>query len=533
MDQLVGKTLGQYQIISELGRGGMAVVYKAYQPALQRFVAIKVLPPQLSLDPDFIRRFQHEAVAAARLKHPNIVTIYDVGAADGVNYIVMELVEGQSLASVILHEGAVRPERVTNIIAQVASALDYAHSQSFVHRDIKPSNIMLGANDHVTLMDFGIAKAMSGTQLTQTGAIIGTPEYMSPEQVRGLPVDHRADIYSLGIVTYEMLAGQVPFSGDTASVLYKQAHELPPPIRSRAVHVSPAIARALDRVLVKDSAQRFPTAGAFARALAGAEPMAASATFSPPLPPMASVDAAQPVASRPGRPVWVIWALGGVVATALVCMTALSVVVIAGLPGKKPTPTTSLVLAQAPTATLTSAMSATPAMIAAAPQPTAVASPSPTQTPSPTPTFTPVCPSVTGPFASLWEPVKDKLGCATSGAHDTWMAEEPFQKGHMFWRQDNDQIYVLYNGDGWGVYPNPWHDGDPHETCSSGSPVTAVRGFGKVWCTVTAVRTGLGNAMSDEYGYNGTVQDFARGLILRVDSGQTYAVYTGDGWEVK
>ncbi len=158
MDQLVGKTLGQYQIISELGRGGMAVVYKAYQPALQRFVAIKVLPPQLSLDPDFIRRFQHEAVAAARLKHPNIVTIYDVGAADGVNYIVMELVEGQSLASVILHEGAVRPERVTNIIAQVASALDYAHAQSFVHRDIKPGNIMLGANDHVTLMDLALPR---------------------------------------------------------------------------------------------------------------------------------------------------------------------------------------------------------------------------------------------------------------------------------------------------------------------------------------------------------------------------------------
>jgi hypothetical protein len=113
------------------------------------------------------------------------------------------------------------------------------------------------------------------------------------------------------------------------------------------------------------------------------------------------------------------------------------------------------------------------------------------------------------------------------------MAEELFQKGRMFWRQDNDQIYVLYSGDGWGVYPNTWKEGDPHETCSSGTPVTAVRGFGKVWCTETTVSTGLGNATADERGYSGTVQDFARGLVLRVDSGQTYLMYTGDGWEIK
>ena len=584
MEQLIGKTFGQYQIVSELGRGGMAVVYKAYQPALERYVAVKVLPPQLGMDPDFVKRFQHEAVAAARLKLPHIVTIHDVGAAGGVNYIVMEFIEGEPLSTVIRQSGAMQPERVARIVDQVASALDYAHQQGFVHRDIKPGNIMLGAGDHVTLTDFGIAKAMSGTRLTQTGTLIGTPEYMSPEQVRGLPVDRRADIYSLGIVAYEMLSGQVPFSGDTASVLYKQAHELPPPIRARAINVSAPIAGAIDRALAKDPDQRFATAGDFARALAGESPV--SATPSPvAVPPRATVSTPPPARPAPARPMrtWGLWAVGGV--ATLIC--ALGLVAVVGLAGRnsfrqsaavppKPT-TTSAAVAAAPrmtalatqaastatplpppatvtaygttsavrpgpaqtsgpvstrTTTPVSTRTSTPALIrTSTPKPTQTFTPSPTQTSTPTPTGPPGCPPVVGPFADIWQSARDKLGCAANSAHSVWMAEEPFQKGTMFWRQDSDQIYALFAGGSWGVYANTWREGDAEETCSSGTPITPARGFGKVWCTVSGVRTSLGNATAQEGGYNGTVQDFERGLVIRTDAGATYVMYRGGKWE--
>jgi serine/threonine protein kinase len=572
MQELVGKTLGQYQIISELGRGGMAVVYKAYQPALQRYVALKVLPPQLGLDPDFVRRFQHEAIAAARLKHPNIVTIHDVSSVDGVNFIVMELVEGESLAAVIRRSGAMQPERVSSIVAQVASALDYAHQQGFIHRDIKPSNIMLGADDHITLMDFGIAKAVSGTRLTQTGTLIGTPEYMSPEQVRGLPVDHRADIYSLGVVVYEMQAGQVPFSGDTASVLYKQAHELPPPIRTRAIHVPPHVASAIDRALAKDPNQRFATAGAFAQALAARDfapqmaPVAAQESvparlatlpYQPAVPPV--TPAPPPVSVPARRSAWVMWAFGGAAALVLLCIVVIGVVMVASSLSKSPTPTSALALAQGPTATsqvvaaappvATRTVSPATATVVAAsstptntpvpvkpsdtPAPTRTFTPAPTRTSTPTPT--PSCPPVTGPFAAIWQSAQAKLGCATTDAHTVDMAEEMFQKGRMYWRKDNDlYVLALYSGGSWGSYLGDWKEGDPDFSCGApASPPTPIRGFGRAWCKYPEIRNGVGDATTQELGYNSTVQDFAHGMIFRASNGQALVLYSGDGWETR
>jgi len=562
MEELVGKTLGQYQIMSVLGRGGMAVVYKAYQPALQRYVAIKVLPPQLGLDPDFVRRFQHEAIASARLKHPNIVTIHDVSAADGVNFIVMELVEGESLSAVIRRSGAMRPERVASIVAQVASALDYAHQQGFIHRDIKPSNIMLGADDHVTLMDFGIAKAMSGTRLTQTGAIIGTPEYMSPEQVRGLPVDHRADIYSLGIVVYEMLAGQVPFSGDTASVLYKQAHELPPPIRTRAIHVPGPVASAIDCALAKDPHQRFATAGAFAQALAATQFAPSSVPAQPTILPYQSAVppvTPPPLPARVGaqsarRPAWMMWAIGGAAALVLLCVVVIGVVVVAGSMVKKPTPTSALALAEGPTVTSPTIAAAPPASKSTATATALPASPTstpipikPSETPAPTRTFTPVptrtftltpspsCPPVTGPFAAIWQSVQTKLGCAKGDARVIWMAEEMFQKGRMYWRKDNDlYVIAMYNGGSWGNYLGDWKEGDPDFSCGTpASPPTPKRGFGRAWCKYPEIRNGVGDATTEEFGYNSTIQDFARGMIFRASTGKALVLYSGDGWEMR
>ena len=269
MDDLVNKTLGQFQITRELGRGGMAVVYEAYQPALQRKVALKVLPPSLAQD-DFVRRFQHEAIAAAGLRHPNIVTIYDVGSEDRYNYIVMEFLEGRPLSDVIRTGGSLPLARICKIIEQVAQALDYAHQHGFIHRDIKPSNVMLDQADHATLTDFGIARALTGTHLTQTGTLIGTPEYMSPEQVTGEEIDARTDVYSLGIVAYEMVTGQVPFSGTTASVLYKQANTPPPPLRTHVPGVNPTVENVILRALAKRRDERYATAGQFAQALIAA-----------------------------------------------------------------------------------------------------------------------------------------------------------------------------------------------------------------------------------------------------------------------
>ena len=215
--ELIGQKLGRYQIIEELGRGGMAVVYKAYQSSLNRYVAIKVLPPQFTFDEEFVQRFLREAQSAAALHHPNIVTIHDVSHEDGYYFIVMEFVEGKTLDRLMAESGRLSLPRIQRIVSQVVNALDHAHQQGLIHRDIKPTNIMVDEqrNDHVTLMDFGLVRAAEGSGLTKTGTIVGTPEYMSPDQAEGQDVDARTDIYSLGVVLFKMLTGRVPFSRST------------------------------------------------------------------------------------------------------------------------------------------------------------------------------------------------------------------------------------------------------------------------------------------------------------------------------
>jgi WD40 repeat protein len=271
VDDLQGQTIGQYQILEELGRGGMAVVHRAFQPTLQRYVAIKILPARLAFDLEFVERFVQEARAAANLRHPNIVVIYDVGQQAGLYYLVMEYLQGQTLKQLIKQEGPLPPDRVVRIVAQIASALDHAHQEGFIHRDVKPANIFVGRDDLVTLTDFGIAKAAWGAKLTRTGILIGTPEYMSPEQARGEKVDPRTDVYALGVVAYQMLSGREPFSGSTPhAVLYKQVHEPPPPLRTLRPELPPAVAKVVGKALVKDPDARFSTAGNLAKALAGA-----------------------------------------------------------------------------------------------------------------------------------------------------------------------------------------------------------------------------------------------------------------------
>jgi serine/threonine protein kinase/tetratricopeptide (TPR) repeat protein len=271
MDRLVGRSLGPYELGEVVGRGGMGIVYSAVHRALQQPRAIKLLPPQLAHDENFVERFLREAKTAAGLRHPNIVLIHSVEEQDGVHYIVMDLVEGRSLREVIRREGPLDLARAASLLGQLAAALDYAHARGVTHRDVKPGNVVVGPADHVTLLDFGIARAAAESHLTKTGAMVGTPEYMAPEGVTGAGDNDTADRYALGVVAFEMLTGRLPFSGtDSMATMYAHIHTPPPAPRSIRPDLPVAAERVLLRQLAKDPAERFPSAADFAAALAAA-----------------------------------------------------------------------------------------------------------------------------------------------------------------------------------------------------------------------------------------------------------------------
>ena len=300
---LVGKTLGQYQIVEVLGKGGMATVYKAYQANLRRYVAIKVLSPALADDMDLVKRFLREAQSAAALHHPNVITIHDVGSEGDIHYIVTEYLEGLTLAELLDKTGSLPPERVLNIARQVASALDYAHSRGYIHRDIKPSNIMVDPerNDHVTLMDFGLVRVRGESKLTRTGFIMGTPDYMSPEQARGDPIDHRTDVYSLGVTIYHMFAGRVPFDKPTPhATLLAHIMEEPPPLAIPNLPTSPNIDAVVRKAMAKNPDQRYEWAGELVADLERA--ITAPELFVPPVvgkPPAPTTTVTTPVPQTP------------------------------------------------------------------------------------------------------------------------------------------------------------------------------------------------------------------------------------------
>ena len=260
----------RYEMGPPLGKGGMAHVYRGTDRVLDRTVAIKVLAERYAQDDRFVDRFRREAQAAAGLTHPNIVGVYDTGGEDGMHYIVMEYVEGPTLAEVLRREGRLDPDRAAAIAAEVATALHAAHERRLVHRDVKPGNVMLDRDGRVKVVDFGIARAAADDTLTQTGLILGTASYLSPEQAQGLTVDARSDVYSLGCVLYEMLTGRPPFQGDTAvSIAYKHVNEQPPRPSELNADVPPHLDEAVMRALEKDPDARFATAEAFRQAIAG------------------------------------------------------------------------------------------------------------------------------------------------------------------------------------------------------------------------------------------------------------------------
>ncbi|HZO31200.1 MAG TPA: protein kinase [Chloroflexota bacterium] len=313
MDLLAGRRLGPYELYERLGAGGMGVVHRAVHRRLNQPRAVKVLPANLAADPLLVERFEREARLAAELRHPHIVPIYDVDDHDGIHYIAMELLEGHALRQLILEDAPLALDRCLWLLRQLADALDFAHRRGVAHRDVKPGNVFVGPDDHVTLVDFGIARAVEEARLTQTGGVVGTSEYMSPEVARGGEHGIGSDLYAIGVVSYELVTGRVPFTGpNSATIMYAQIHTPPPPPRSLRPDLPAAVEAVILRQLHKDSTQRYPTALAFVEALAEAAAVREPAPIPPlqpepvPAPPLPPVDIALPhlddPASRADRP---------------------------------------------------------------------------------------------------------------------------------------------------------------------------------------------------------------------------------------
>jgi len=268
--EMVRKELDEeYEIVDELGRGGMAIVFKAKEKQLDREVAIKVLPFSLAFDKEFVERFQREARTSAKLEHPNIIPIYRVGKSGRVIYFVMKFLRGKPLSTILAARGTLPPGEIRKILGEVSRALAYAHKKEIVHRDIKPDNIMFDEHGHAVVTDFGIAKAASGGKLTGTGMSIGTPHYMSPEQAKAQPLDGRSDIYSLGVVAYQCLTGSVPYDGeDSFSIGYKHImEEIPtPPLENPEKR---SLFEVIRKMMAKTPAQRFQNADELVSVLEG------------------------------------------------------------------------------------------------------------------------------------------------------------------------------------------------------------------------------------------------------------------------
>src|SRR6266481_988407 len=262
------QSIGRYEILNELGRGAMGLVYKAKDPTIGRIVAIKTMRIDLhgTEAEDLLRRFRNEAQAVGLLNLPIIVTIYDAGEQDNVFYIAMEFIEGTTLHQLMSQRRVLGTEDVIRLSRQICAGLDYAHSNGIIHRDVKPANIMITANGTVKIMDFGIAK--SGGQVTNTGQVLGTPNYMAPEQVKGRPLDGRSDLFSLGVILYEMLTGEKPFVGqNVTTIIYKIVNENPITPRDLDATIHPGLSAIAVKALAKSPDERYQSGAQLVRDL--------------------------------------------------------------------------------------------------------------------------------------------------------------------------------------------------------------------------------------------------------------------------
>jgi serine/threonine-protein kinase len=315
-----GSPFGPYRIAEPLGRGGMAAVYRARDPALDRDVALKILPPEFLHEPSFAERFRQEARVAARLEHPHVLPVHAFGIEQGRPWMAMRLVGGGSLAE-RLQRGPLPPSQTVALLGEVASALDYAHARGVVHRDVKPANVLLDEDGRAYLADFGIARLLEGSSVaTQTGLVVGTPSYMAPEQALGSKVDARADVYALGVVAFECLTGRVPYTGTTpVAILMKHVSE---PVPEPAPGELPApVAAVLRRCLAKATSERWPTAGAFVSALEKASSGLDTEAVVTTLPELELPESGETAAARRPPAAW-RWAALGIAGALLLASAA-------------------------------------------------------------------------------------------------------------------------------------------------------------------------------------------------------------------
>jgi len=266
---MLPEKIGRYEIYSELGRGAMGVVYRAVDPTIGRTVALKTMRMDVhgAHEEEMLKRFKREAQLAGLLSHPNIVTIYDAGEHEGHFYIAMEFVEGETLQKVLHAERTLEPERIIEFSRQICAGLDLAHSNGVIHRDVKPANVMVGANRVVKIMDFGIAKS-AAVGMTSAGQVLGTPTYMSPEQVKGKTLDGRSDLFSYGVILYEMVTGEKPFTGqNVTTIIYKIINEEPIPPRELDVSIHPGLSAIITKCLAKDVTKRYQSGAELVRDL--------------------------------------------------------------------------------------------------------------------------------------------------------------------------------------------------------------------------------------------------------------------------
>ena len=561
----------RYRLVRPLGRGGMADVYLAFDEKRRAEVAIKLLREDLAEDPEFLRRFQREAEALARLDHPYIVRFYSLERQGSTAFIVMDYIAGTTLRSHLAEAAGPLPlAEVTSILRHIGSALQYAHNEGFVHRDIKPGNIMLRQDGSALLSDFGIARAAEASTMTQ-GAL-GTPAYMSPEQILGRVPDARTDVYALGIVLHEMLTGRRPFLGESGTgtstserVRDEHLHRSPPDPRLLNPSLPADLAGIVVKAMAKDPAERWQSVEEFVATWAAAA--------APKGPEQAGETAAAPSAVPPTPvsrvPTAAILAAAGVVALMLLVIVGVGLASLrnddrskrsssagdgttptrpiatatrpatvrsaptpvaptagAATPTARPTagktapaatPTTTeaiIVPASNPTETLTPA--ATPSDTATPVPPSATPTATPTPTAPPTSTPTPACATAPDPeLASMWD--RDAMGCAQAPSAIVWSAWQSFQSGAMFWHSDTDTVSVFFSSGSYGEVYNKWDRvavppsrGDP-----PAGLYAPVRGFGYLWGTHDYIYSGLGWATEEEKGICALIQPFEGGYLLR------------------
>ena len=548
MPMVTGQILqNRYRIVTLLGQGGMGAVYRAWDLRLDIPVALKEMIPQPNLDQDLLQKlraqFHREAALVATFDHPNLVNVSDFFQEEQKAYLVMSFVEGEDLQAHINRMGVLPEEQVLNWADQLLDALAYIHNQGVIHRDIKPQNVILHPDGKVILVDFGLVKLWNPKD-PRTQTVIrsmGTPGYAPLEQYdssRG-HTDPRSDLYSLAATLYYAFTGQAPPSA-TERVVNPESLR---PVRERNPHVSPHVHAALLRALALQPQDRFQSASAMRDALRHPS-VAQPETYTPTVytPPPAQ----NPPASPQRRALPWVWILPAVVVL-LLCLvvtggsafyaffrpeptaTASSTDVTATVTSSSPAiATTSKSTEATPTTSPTENVSAV--QLTSTPAATLPPTTRPTSTPArPTSTSPPACPAVIGTFAGVWQQHQSRLGCARSGVYSTWTALENFEGGQMLWREDTDEIWVLYQNGTWQAHNNTWHEGDPTYACpesaASQSPPTPIRGFGKVWCQ-SGVRNRLGNAIDAERGFDSLIQDFNNGTLLKTDDGSVYVMYT-------